>query len=107
VPVEYAETRALYLQDPERALRLAGVSTDPVSRSLFEGRLLGSNEPTATFALANSLAGFLVGPAVLVLAVVLENLRRRDDDEEPPPGSRLAALALGPGPPCSCWPACS
>ncbi|HEX8202991.1 MAG TPA: O-antigen ligase domain-containing protein, partial [Isosphaeraceae bacterium] len=59
VPFEFPETRAMYRQDPERALRLAGIPSDPVSRAMFEDRLLGSNEPTATFALANSLAGFL------------------------------------------------
>lgn len=93
VPVEYPETRAMYRQDPEGALRLAGVSTDPVSRALFEDRLLGSKEPTATFALANSLAGFLVGPAVLMLAIGLES-SRRDQKDARTRGARLVALAL-------------
>jgi tetratricopeptide (TPR) repeat protein len=99
VPVEYPETRAMYLKDPERALRLAGIASDPVSRAMFEDRLLGSNEPTGTFALANSLAGFLLGPTVLALAVGLESLRRRDDGGPRSRGPGVVPLVLG------LWPA--
>jgi O-antigen ligase len=93
VAVEFPETRAMYLKDPERALKIAGVSTDAASRKHFEDRLLGSSEPTATFALANSLAGFLVGPAALALAVAFGAVVRRDPSG-PSPGVRAVALAL-------------
>jgi hypothetical protein len=69
--VEDPDTIAMYKKDPERALALAGVSDDPASRRRFENRLMQSTEPRATFALANSLAGFLVGPAVIGAAAVL------------------------------------
>ena len=77
--VEYPETRAMYLREPDRALKLAGVADDPASRRRFEDRLLGSTEPTATYALANSLAGFLVGPTVVILGLMIVELfdRRR------------------------------
>lgn len=52
--------RAEYARDPETMLRAAGVDSaaDSPERKLFEDRL-ASTEPLATFALANSLAGFL------------------------------------------------
>lgn len=78
VAVIQPETQRLYREDPEAALRMAGVPNDPVSRKHFEDRLLGSKEPTATFALANSLAGYLVGPAVLALALCGVRLTDRD-----------------------------
>jgi hypothetical protein len=56
---------------------------------MFANRLLHSNEPWSTFALANSLAGFLVGPLVLVLAIGFHNLVRRDQ-----PRSLWTALAM-------------
>jgi hypothetical protein len=65
VGVEDPDTRAMYLRDPARALQLAGVPDDPASRRRFEDRLLRSTEPRATFALANTLAGVLVGPLVV------------------------------------------
>jgi hypothetical protein len=69
VGVEDPDTRAMYRRDPARALQLAGVPDDPASRRRFEDRLLQSTEPRATFALANSLAGVLVGPLVVGAAV--------------------------------------
>lgn len=85
--LEYPETRAMYLREPDRALKLAGVGDDPASRRRFEDRLLGSTEVTATYALANSLAGFLVGPSVVVVGLVVVNLLDRRD-------RRLVAIAL-------------
>ena len=61
----------------------------PRSAEAFRKRLMDSNEPFSTFALANSLAGFLVGPMALGFAVALDNLRREGR------GSGLMALALG------------
>lgn len=58
--------RAQYEADPEQALQQSGIFAPPGSpeRALFESRLYGGG-PTATFALANSLA------AVLLIGVVL------------------------------------
>ena len=65
---EMPQTRAVYQADPDRALRDAGLWFPPGSpeRKLFEDRL-ASNLPAATFALTNSLAGFLA-PWLVVLA---------------------------------------
>jgi hypothetical protein len=63
------ETRRAYLENPEATLRQAGVSTDPAARRQFEDRLLGSLEPTGPYALANSLAGVLLLPTAVVLAL--------------------------------------
>ena len=69
-------------------MELAGV--DPRGSMLaMENRLLGSNEPWSTFALANSLAGFLVGPLVVMLALGWEGLRCREGRV-----GRAAALSL-------------
>ncbi len=89
VAVVHPETRRMYLENPEQALRIAGVADDPSTRKQFEDRVLGSKEPTSTFALANSLAGVLVGPAVLGLAVALTGLGNRREQ-----GSRIVALLL-------------
>ena len=56
---------------------------------MLRNRLLFSNELFSTFALPNSLAGFIVGPLVLALAVSLQNLVRRDA-----PGPRWVRLAM-------------
>jgi len=57
---EFPQTRAIYYADPEKALREAGLAYPAGSpeRIAFEKRL-ESREPLATFALTNSLAGFL------------------------------------------------
>jgi O-antigen ligase len=79
VAVELPRLQAYYTANPERALKQAGVDPSNLPRRrLFESRLLGSKEPFATFALANSLAGYLVGATALALGVVLENLSRRE-----------------------------
>jgi len=59
--VSQPATVAEYARDPDAALRASGQWYPPGSREryLFEQRL-GSTEPVATFALTNSLAGFLV-----------------------------------------------
>jgi hypothetical protein len=65
---ELPQTRAKYAADPDRALRDNGLLFPPNSpvRKLFEDRL-ANTEPTAAFALTNSLAGFLA-PWLVVLA---------------------------------------
>lgn len=57
---EFPRTRATYHADPEKALQEAGFFYPPGSpeRIAFEKRL-ESREPIGTFALSNSLAGFL------------------------------------------------
>lgn len=67
----FPQTRALYQQDPEAELRAVGERLEPGSREqqMFVQRLQ-STEPLATFALANSLAGFLT-PWLIVVAGLL------------------------------------
>ena len=88
IPVEFAQLRELYLRNPEGVLVRMGIEPGTPSAEALKQRLLYSNEPFSTFALANSLAGFLVGPMALAFAVALENLKREGR------GSRLVALGL-------------
>lgn len=62
--------RARYLADPDAALAAEGLNFPPGSteRELFEQRLM-STEPPATFALANSLAGWLVPWLLMAVAI--------------------------------------
>lgn len=90
IRVELPADRDHYLADPAGTLRSLGLADDPTTRIQFESRLLGSNEAYSTFALANSLAGFLVGPIVLAIAVAIEGLRDRRDS----PVARLIRLTL-------------
>ena len=77
---EFPETRNVYNADPDAALRAADLWMPPDSpqRKLYEDRL-ANNEPTATFALTNSLAGYLA-PWLVVLAGIascsLQNRKR-------------------------------
>ncbi len=90
--VEMPMLRADYRRNPQQFLaRHPEVNLVPGSREhfLWEQRFLFSNEVMSTFALGNSLAGFLVGPIVLALAVGFQNLVRRDGD-----GSRWKALGM-------------
>ncbi len=90
VQVEHPQLRTFYTTHKPEALKKAGVdASDPRAILRFEDRLIGSREPTATFALANTLAGFLVGPAAIGLALFLRNLRQAR-----PGGDRLAPLLL-------------
>lgn len=82
-------TRAEYARNPDEMLAEAGIAAPPGSpeRFLFEQRL-ASLEPVATFALTNSLAGYLVAWAVAALgAGVVTALARR------PPAAWIAPLA--------------
>jgi hypothetical protein len=89
VGVELGEVRAAYLKDPQGSLRLLGIAPGSPAQALLEYRVLGSNEPWSTFALTNSLAGYLVGPLVLLLAVAWQNLRTAEGR-----GARGVALGL-------------
>ena len=68
--------RAAFLRNPQAMLRALDIEPGWRGEELFRNRLLFSNELFSTFALANSLAGFIVGPLVLALAVSLQNLVR-------------------------------
>src|SRR5204862_510370 len=57
---------------------------------------LDSTEIFSTFGLANSLAGFLVGPLVLAMAMVMQNLAVREGR-----GSRFSVIAMA-APPLLC-----
>jgi O-antigen ligase len=72
--VEIPELQARFLRNPQEVLRQADLPADASGVRAFKDRLVGSNEIFSTFGLANSLAGFLVGPLVLALAVALQNL---------------------------------
>ena len=89
IQVELAEIRKVYQANPASALARIGISGDVASRAAFESRLLNSKEPWATFALTNSLAGFLVGPLVLGLAIAIERLRKAE-----PLSTKIQALML-------------
>ena len=81
VGVELPEVQRKYLTSPafrEMAWRAVGVVPGTAAQAHFENRLLHSNEPYSTFALANSLAGFLVGPLVVMVSVAWDNLTRRE-----------------------------
>ncbi len=64
------QLRNEYDRDPESVLREAGIDLTPGSpeRKLFEDRL-ESTEPTATFALTNSLAGLLASWLVAAVGI--------------------------------------
>ncbi|MCR4411270.1 MAG: O-antigen ligase family protein [Thermoguttaceae bacterium] len=68
--VELPATRAAYARDPDATLRDADLEylADPQQRRAFEDRL-NSPEPMATFALTNSLAGFLAPWLVLTAGI--------------------------------------
>ncbi len=75
---ELPNTRALYQADPDLAMRDAGLWFPPDSpqRKLFEDRLK-NDEPMATFALTNSLAGFLAPWLVVLAGIACSGLQNR------------------------------
>ena len=87
--VELPLLRAAFQRNPQLILRQLGIEPGGRGEEMLRNRLLFSNELFSTFALPNSLAGFIVGPLVLALAVSLQNLVRRDA-----PGPRWSALAM-------------
>ena len=68
--VDMPATRAQYRADPDAAMRDAGLWFPPGSpeRELFEKRL-ESTEPLATFALTNSLAGYLTPWLIVTVGI--------------------------------------
>jgi hypothetical protein len=69
------------------------VPTEAASIKRFEDRLLGSREPYATFALANSLAGFLLGPLLVLLGAGFDRLVRGGDRDQR--SRRVTSVVLG------------
>jgi O-antigen ligase len=72
--VEIPQLQERFRRNPQQVLLEAKVPNDPQRIETFRNRLLESNEVYATFALPNSLAGFLVGPLVVLIAVLLETV---------------------------------
>ena len=87
--VEYPIMKAHLLANLQAVLLENGITPGTPAQKLFEQRALESSEPMATFALTNSLAGFLVGPLVLCLALGWGGLRNLKAGT-----SRLGTLAL-------------
>jgi len=86
--VEFATLRRLFEARPDLVYFRLGIPSQGPGAEALRHRLMDSNEPFSTFALANSLAGFLVGPMALAFAVAAENLRKEGR------GSRAVALAM-------------
>ena len=88
--VELPLLQAQYKRNPHRDAEMK-LNIMPGTRGalMLRNRILGSTEPWSTFALANSLAGYIAGPFVILLAVGLYNLVRADA-----PGSRGTALGM-------------
>jgi len=87
--VELPLIQAEFKSHPLEILQKLNIEPGSRAEELFRNRLMASNEIMSTFALANSLAGFIVGPLVLLLAVGVQNLVRREA-----PGSRWFALGM-------------
>lgn len=77
VPVELPRLRERFERNPQAVMQEAGIPWDEQQYLMFRDRLLGSNEPFSTFGLANSLAGFILGPTVLLTGVLIRNVSRR------------------------------
>ncbi|MGP0066170.1 MAG: O-antigen ligase family protein [Isosphaeraceae bacterium] len=89
VGVELRPIRDAYRRNPQAVLQILKIAPGTPQQALFENRLMQSSEPWSTFALANSLAGFIVGPLVMLLTVGLYNLENRD-----PTRPRWSALVM-------------
>ncbi len=95
--VELPEIRREYERNPVQFLQKhpeIGVAPGTPEQFRFEQRLLGSNEITSTFALANSLAGFLVGPFLIAIGAWLANLFDREPGRSRGPTLLMAAPVL-------------
>ena len=87
--VELPLLQAEFQRNPAQFLQKLNIQAGTRGELMLKNRLMGSTEPWSTFALANSLAGYIAGPFVILLAVGLYNLVRPDA-----PGSRWSALAM-------------
>lgn len=89
------ESRAEYQADQEATLRRLGIDpADSASVRHFEDRLR-ETEPTATFALTNSLAGFLAPSLVLLIAIAAANFMQREGGRWSITRPLAVALLLG------------
>jgi O-antigen ligase len=94
VTVELPAIREEYVHHKDQVLRMLDIAPGSAQQAAFESRVLGSNEPWSTFGLANSLAGYIVGPLVAGLAVWWQNLTgRRGEAGRRPSGLALALAA--------------
>ena len=93
--VELPAARESYGESPDEMLRDAGLWFPPGShgREMFEQRL-ASLEPLATFALTNSLAGFLAPWAMVALGVSVGFARRLSIKQKITIASLLVPLGL-------------
>ncbi|MGO9809268.1 MAG: O-antigen ligase family protein, partial [Isosphaeraceae bacterium] len=91
--VEIPQLQERFRRTPGQVMQEAKVAVDSQRVSIFADRLLGSNEPFSTFGLANSLAGFLAGPLVLAVAMMIRNLA-----DAKAPGSRWGVTGLAAAP---------
>jgi O-antigen ligase len=91
VQVELPLLRAEYVRNPNLILQKLGIEPGGRGEEILRNRLMYSSEPLSTFVLTNSLAGFIVGPLVILLAVGLQNLVVRD--KQASPWSALAMAA--------------
>ena len=89
VKVELPILQARFIANPVRVMQEMDIAPGPRNLNMVRDRLVGSNEVFSTFGLPNSLAGFIVGPLVLALAVGFLNWVRRDA-----PGSRWTAIGM-------------
>ncbi len=89
VKVELPLMQAEFQRNPRAFLQKLNIEPGTRGELMLRNRLLSSSEPWSTFALGNSLAGFIAGPLVALLAVGLYNLVRPHA-----PGSRWATLAM-------------
>lgn len=97
VNVSMPRDRETYLADPDSMLQAIGIAAPEGSaeRRRFEDRLLRSNEPYATFALANSLGTNLSAGMVIVFAIGL--LFVQDPSLSISRHARWRAFAVGVG----------
>jgi hypothetical protein len=89
VKIELPLMQAEFERNPRAFLQKLSIEPGTRGELLLRNRLMSSSEPWSTFALANSLAGYIAGPLLMVLGVALYNLVRPKE-----PGSRWAALAM-------------
>ena len=89
VTVELPLIRAEFVRNPQAMLQELHIEPGGRGEELMRDRLVGSTEVFSTFALPNSLAGYLVGPLVLALAAAFQSLVRRDES-----GPRWVALVM-------------
>jgi tetratricopeptide (TPR) repeat protein len=92
---ELPVTQDKWHKDPEAVLQEAGVHAPPgtPARKMFEDRVF-STEPFATFALTNSLAGFLAPWLIAVLGILLTNWRKPEAVRSVRVGGLLALVLI-------------